>query len=402
MSDSTGLVRLKPGREKPVLHAHPWVFSGAIADAEADSGAIVDVVDAEGRFLARGYFNAASQIRVRLLTWDEDESITPAFWRRRIEGSIARRDDVVIPPRTNAMRLVNAESDGLPGLIVDRYDRWVVVQALTLGIDEHLQLIVDLLVEHLAPDGVYERSDEDVRKLEGLKRRSGVLWGGMPPVPLEIEEHGLRYFVDVRDGQKTGFYIDQRDTRALIHRLARSRRVLNCFSYTGSFTVAAAAGGAGATVNVERNAGAVDLAVENLKLNDLDGRADEDAFVVDHVADALRRFRQEGREFDLIILDPPKFAYTKKQVQSAARGYKDINRIAFHLLAPDGLLATFSCSGLVSADLFQKIVFGAAIDARVNAQILGYLHQAPDHPISLTFPEGAYLKGLLCRVGPSM
>ncbi len=394
-----GVVVLKRGREKPIPRGHPWIYSGAIAVEDATPGEIVDVLDADRHFLGRGYYNPSSQIRVRLLTRDERETVDADFWRRRLRASLARRDGLIVPPRTNAVRLVHAESDGVPGLIVDRYGPWLVLQALTLGIEQRKDLIVELLVELMEPLGVYERSDEDVRRLESLPPVKGVLWGEAPPERLEIEEAGLRFWVDIINGHKTGFYLDQRENRILARRVAEGRRVLNCFCYTGGFTVAAVAGSARETVSVDTSEAAIELATENMRLNGLADRGVDDHFIVGNVFEVLRRFRDEGRRFDFIVLDPPKFAFHAHQVQAAARGYKDINWLAFRLLTPGGLLMTFSCSGVVSPDLFWKIVFGAAVDAGVDAHVVRVLQQAPDHTMSLFFPEGVYLKGLLCRVG---
>lgn len=390
---------LRAGRDKPVLHHHPWVFSGAIARVEGspNDGDIVVVADQAGNFLAQGYYNARSQITVRLLSWDEGEVIDRAFFQRRLERAIAVRQDLATDESTTAYRLVFAESDGLPGLIVDRYNDHLVVQFLTLGIECQKALITGLLAEMLSPTGIYERSDVDVRQYEGLEPSTGLLWGEMPPDLMEIRENGYRFLVDVKAGQKTGFYLDQRENRARVRDFSTGREVLNCFSYTGGFAVYAAAAGAGPIINVESSAEALDLAQRNMALNGL-GFGRHDVYEEGDVFTILRLFRDQGRSFDLAILDPPKFAHTQAQIASAARGYKDINLLALQLLRPGGILFTMSCSGLVSADLFQKIVFGAAVDARRDVQIIGRLTQGVDHPILLSFPEGEYLKGLVCRV----
>lgn len=392
------IVTLKRGREKPVRQRHPWIFSGAIATSPAvEPGTIVDVRDAQGAFLARGYFNPASQIRVRLLTWNEAEPVDRVFWRRRLAASVARRAGLAAGAATTACRLVNAEADLLPGLIVDRYNDWLVVQALTVGIDTRLDELAALLDELLAPRGIFERSDEAVRELEGLPLRVGPLAGEPPPADgIEIRENGLRFFVDVVAGHKTGFYLDQRENRARVGERAAARRVLDCFSYTGGFSVNAAAAGAASVVSVDSSEPALQLARHNLALNGLADRPN-DTLLAGNVFEVLRNLRAEGRRFDLIVLDPPKFAHSAGQVEVACRGYKDINLLAFQLLEVGGYLATFSCSGLVSTDLFQKVVFGAALDAGAEAQILSHLGQAPDHPVLLSFPESAYLKGLLCQ-----
>ncbi len=393
-----GTVILRPGRERSVLRWHPWVFSGAIERVEGapSDGDIVDVRDARGNWLARGYFNRRSQIVVRLLTWDAEEDIGTDFWRRRLERSIARRQNLLSSPHTTACRLVHAESDGLPGLVVDRYGDTLVVQFLTLGVDHRRAELASLLAELLAPRTVYERSDVDVREKEGLPLQAGLLWGDEPPPRLEIRENGLRFWVDVRGGQKTGFYLDQRENRARVREFCAGAEVLDAFAYTGAFGVYAAVHGAERVTFVESSGPALALARENLALNGQDPAQHE--FIEGDVPRVLREFRATGRRFDLILLDPPKFAPSAQDVPRAARAYKDINLIAFQLLRPGGILFSTSCSGAISPDLFQKILFGAALDARREVQIIGYLHQAGDHPVALTFPEGAYLKGFICRV----
>lgn len=392
-----GVVVLKPDREKSVLRRHPWLFSGAIAREEhVTPGGIVRVLAHDGSFLARGYFNPHSQIRVRLLTWDPDEHIDADFWRRRIAMAWARRATPLVRGTGNAWRAVHAESDHIPGLIVDVYAGWLVVQVLALGIERVLDTIVEALVDIARPQGILERSDVEVRKQEGLSPRVRVLWGEPPPGRVEIEEGGHRFLVDLWRGQKTGFYLDQRVNRAIVGRWASGRQVLNAFSYTGAFGVYALAGGATHVVNVDTSADALGLAEVNFRLNGFGPeRWTNEEGNVFHV---LRRYCEEGRQFDMVILDPPKFATSRATLERAARGYKDINLLAFKLLRQGGILATFSCSGLVDPDLFQKIVFSAAADAGVDGQILAFLNQAPDHPVLLTFPEGRYLKDFLIRV----
>jgi 23S rRNA (cytosine1962-C5)-methyltransferase len=395
---SMGTVVLRPGREKPVLNRHPWIFSGAIGriDGSPADGEIVEVVDREHKFLAKGYINRHSQIAVRLLTWSRQENPDQAFWRKRIEAAVERRRTWLQDESTTACRLVHAESDLLPGLVIDRYGDYLVLQALTLGIDQRKAEIASILAELLHPQGIYERSDVDVRAKEHLESSVGVLFGEEPPELLEIRENGHRFLVDVKNGQKTGFYLDQRDNRGRLAAYSLGRNVLNAFAYTGSFSVYAASAGAGQITNVDTSEEALALARSNMQRNKLGERNDE--YVEGDVFNVLRQFRDEGREFDLIILDPPKFAYSRSQVQAACRGYKDINWLAMQLLRPGGILFTMSCSGLVAADLFQKVVFGASVDARRDAQVLERLSQSADHPVLLTFPEGEYLKGLVCRV----
>jgi len=391
-------VILKKGRARPVLQHHPWVFSGAIArvEGEAQDGDVVVVRDAGGNFLARGTLNRRSQITVRLLTWDQDQAIDGDFWRARLAQAIAGRQALADDAATTAYRLVNAGADLLPGLIVDRYDKILVVQFLTLAMDVRKREIVSLLAEIVQPRGIYERCDAAMRAKEGLPSQEGCLWGEDPPGLLQILENGLRFWVDVKGGQKTGFYLDQRENRRRVQVYCPGRTVLNAFAYTGGFAVYAAAVGAGRITNVDSSAEALDLARRNMALNGFAARDDE--FVRGDVFQVLRRYRDQGRSFDVVILDPPKFAHTQAQVKRAARGYKDINLLALQLLRPGGMLVTFSCSGLIGADLFQKIVFGAGVDARRDVQIIERLSQGADHPVLLSFPESQYLKGLVCRV----
>jgi len=394
-----GTVVLKRNRAKPVLQRHPWIFSGAIArvDGEPSDGDVVDVRDAGGNWLARGTLNRRSQIAVRLLTWRPDELVDRDFWRRRLERSIAARHALADDPATTAYRLVHAESDYLPGLVVDRYGDWLVVQFLTLGVERQKDELVDLLfglVEGVR--GVYERSDVDVRAKEGLAERVGLLSGREPPEIVEVLENGQRFLVDVRGGHKTGFYLDQRENRARLPAFCEGAEVLDVFAYTGGFGACAAGGGASRATLVESSAPVLDLARRNFALNGVEAERVE--YVEGDVFSVLRGYRAHDRRFDVVVLDPPKFAHSKREVKRAARAYKDVNLLAFQLLRPGGVLFTFSCSGAVSADLFQKIVFGAVVDAERDAQIVGYLAQGADHPVALTFPQGAYLKGLVCRV----
>jgi 23S rRNA (cytosine1962-C5)-methyltransferase len=393
-----GIVTLKPGREKPVLNRHPWIFSGAIRRIKGrpTDGEIVQVRDSQGESLAWGTLNRRSQITVRLLSWDPDEAIDRAFFQRRLEQAIAARALFVDQESTNAYRLVNAESDLLPGLVVDRYADYLAVQFLTLGMEQRKAEIVALLKGLIAPRGIYERSDVEVREKEGLPPTAGPLAGEEPPDRVAVREKGYRFLVDVKGGQKTGFYLDQRENRRKLIPYCCGRELLNAFAYTGAFAVYAAAGGASRIVNVEASAETLELARENMALNGFDRQEDE--YVVGDVFQVLRQYRDQGRAFDLVILDPPKFAPSRSQVQAACRGYKDINLLALQILRPGGILFTFSCSGLVSPDLFQKVVFGASVDAGRDVQIIERLSQAPDHPVLLAFPEGEYLKGLVCYV----
>lgn len=434
----TSHIIIKREREKPILQGHPWIFSGAIHAVKGDpeDGSIVTVTSQNGAFLVRGYWNSRSQIQVRILTW-QDELINEDWWRRMIRRAVHARQmtESIGRGSTSAYRAINAESDYLPGLIVDVYDRWAVLQALTLGIDQRKEMITKVVrevLDELDADflsneqflmrGVYERSDVDVRGKEGLKPSTGVLWGEEPPENIIIQEsrHYLKYAVDVRRGHKTGFYLDQRVNRSILLGVVaddftpptREHRVLNLFSYTGGFGVAALHGGFGTPghiINVDASKEALALAKQNFEMNfqresesgsewlRWDWR-DRVEFIQADVFDLLREYVEMDEKFDVIVCDPPKFAHNAGQVDKAARGYKDLNRNCFKLINPGGYLMTFSCSGALSADLFQKIVFGALVDSGRQGQIVRYLGASDDHPVALTFPEGAYLKGLLIRV----
>ena len=389
---------LKPGRDKSVRARHPWIFSGAIArvDDEPDAGATVAVHSADGEPLALAAYSPLSQIRARVWSFDPADTIDAAFLAARVhEACSARRP--MLDERHTGVRLVHAESDRLPGVVADFYGDTVVLQLSAAGADAWRDAIVEALAAATGASCIYERSDAEVRALEGLGPRVGVVHGRLPAT-VEIVEDGLRYRIDVAGGQKTGFYLDQRDNRARVGRLARDRRVLNAFCYTGGFTLAALAGGATQVLSIDSAQDALALARHNLSANPaLDATRAQW-----HCADVfteLRRLRNEAQRFDLIVLDPPKFAPTAAHAERAARAYKDINLLALKLLAPGGLLATFSCSGGVDAALFQKIVAGAAVDAGADATIRARLAASPDHPVALAFPEGEYLKGLLLRKG---
>ncbi len=395
----TGQLILNPGREKSVLLRHPWIFSGAVQalKGEPSTGETVNVVSSKGDWLCRAAFSPASQIRARVWTWSQGEEINEAFFTGRIKKAIELRQQLELFKKSDAIRLVHGESDGLPGLVADIYRNVVVIQALSAGIDPSKLEIAGILKEQTGAECVVERSDVEVRKLEGLEEQSGVLLGKEPAGEITINEAGLRFGVDVLHGQKTGFYLDQRENRILAGSLAHGRRVLNCFSYTGGFTVHALAGGAEEVLSIDSSAEALAIARRNLELNDLP--ANRATWMEEDVFQALRNLRDRAETFDMIILDPPKFAPTAAHAAKAARAYKDINLLAFKMLRPGGLLFTFSCSGGVTPDLFQKIVAGAAQDANVNARVSHWLTQAADHPVALNFPEGHYLKGLVCEVG---
>jgi 23S rRNA (cytosine1962-C5)-methyltransferase len=389
---------LQAGREKSLLRRHPWIFSGAIecVNGAPANGDTLPVRSAQGNFLAWAAYNAGSQITARIWSWREDENIDTGFFRSRVANALALRRDFKVADKSSGMRLIHAESDGLPGLIVDQYGDVLVMQINSAGAERWRDTCADILQELCNPTCIYERSDSDSRALEGLALRNGVLRGRLPD-NVEVAEHGLHFKVDVATGQKTGFYLDQRDNRALTETLAHDKDVLNCFCYTGGFSLYALRGGAKSVLSIDASGDALRIAEENLARNGLDPARAEwqeaDVFL------ALRKLRDQGRSFDFIILDPPKFAPTAAFAEKAARGYKDINLLGFKLLRPGGLLATYSCSGGINEELFQKIIAGAALDAGIDAQIVHHLHASADHPVLLSFPEGAYLKGLVLRTG---
>ena len=395
-------VILKTGREKSVLRRHPWIFSGAIqkVQGEPPPGATVDVLSSKGEFLARAAYSPWSQIRARVWTFNE-EPVDAEFFRRKIRSAIATRLALKVGSQSDGYRLIYAESDDIPGLIVDHYEDLLVLQSLTTGSEFWKETLADLLLEETELSTIYERSDADVRELEGMAPQSGVIRAASTLsnhdsrlVNLVVTEHDLRFNINLQSGHKTGFYLDQRPNRLRVRELARDKDVLDGFCYTGGFTVNALAGGARNVLSVDSSGEAIELLKENIALNNLP--ADRQMPLEGDIFQLLRKFRDEGRSFDMIILDPPKFAPTAAQAERAARGYKDINLLAFKLLRPGGILVTFSCSGGIDAGLFQKIVAGAALDAGVEAQIVEHLSQAADHPIALHFPEAAYLKGLIC------
>ncbi|TCW81263.1 23S rRNA (cytosine(1962)-C(5))-methyltransferase RlmI [Burkholderia sp. SRS-46] len=398
-------VTLKPSKDKSLLRRHPWIYANAIdrVDGKPAPGATVIVRAHDGRFLARGAYSPHSQIRVRVWSFDENEPIDHAFFKRRVQRAVAHRNTMI--DGTGAVRLVFGEADGLPGLIVDHYVEdsgdasprgQLVCQFMAAGVEAWKDAIVAALVGATGCPNVYERSDVSIREKEGLEQTTGVLAGDPPPATLIANENGVRYHVDVPNGHKTGFYIDQRENRALVAQYARERDVLNCFCYTGGFSLAALKGGAKRVVSIDSSGDALALAQQNVTANGFDAQRatwlDADAFKT------LRRLVDEGERFDLIVLDPPKFAPTRDSVDRAARAYKDINLSGFKLLRPGGLLFTYSCSGAIDMDLFQKIVAGAAADAKVDARILKRLGAGVDHPLLSAFPEGEYLKGLLLQI----
>ncbi|MBH2982801.1 23S rRNA (cytosine(1962)-C(5))-methyltransferase RlmI [Serratia marcescens] len=389
---------LAKGREKSLLRHHPWVFSGAVqrVEGKAHSGETIDILDSQGKWLARGAYSPESQIRARVWTFQQDEEINIDFFIRRLQQAQSWRDWVAQRDGLDGYRLIAGESDGLPGITIDRFQNFLVLQLLSAGAEYQRPALLSAL-QHCYPEcSIYDRSDVAVRKKEGLPLAQGPVFGDLPPDLLPITEHGMKLLVDIQQGHKTGFYLDQRDSRLAARNYSAGRRVLNCFSYTGAFAVSALMGGCAQVISVDTSQAALDIAKQNVELNKLDLNKAE--FVRDDVFQLLRNYRTQGEKFDLIIMDPPKFVENKNQLASACRGYKDINMLALQLLNPGGILLSFSCSGLMPTDLFQKILADAAVDAGRDVQFIEQFRQAADHPVIATYPEGLYLKGFACRV----
>nr|WP_145496991.1 23S rRNA (cytosine(1962)-C(5))-methyltransferase RlmI [Yersinia ruckeri] len=389
---------LTKGREKSLIRRHPWVFSGAVERIEGKPlpGETIDIMDSQGKWLARGAYSPESQLRARVWTFMQDESIDNAFFIRRLQRAQSWRDWIAQRDGLDSYRLIAGESDGLPGVTIDRFQNFFVLQLLSAGAEYHREALVAAL-QHCYPDcSIYDRSDVSVRKKEGMELTQGPILGDIPPALLPIQEHGMKLLVDIQQGHKTGFYLDQRDSRLAARNYAKGRRVLNCFSYTGAFAVAALMGGCEQVISVDTSQAALDIAKQNVELNQLDLSKAE--FIRDDVFQLLRHYRTQGEKFDMIIMDPPKFVENKNQLASACRGYKDINMLALQLLRPGGILLSFSCSGLMPNDLFQKILADAALDASCDIQFVEQFRQAADHPVIATYPEGLYLKGFACRV----
>lgn len=385
---------LRPGREKALKRRHPWIFSGAVerVDGAPALGETVEAYSASGELLAVAAYSPHSQIRARVWDW-KSRVIDREFFAQQVRRAVAQRARLA-PDATDAVRLVNGEADGLPGVVADRYGDTAVLQLTSAGGERWREEIAEAVLEASGAVRVWERSDADVRTLEGLPPRRGPVRGTPPPPTIAIHEHGLRFEVELEQGHKTGFYLDQRDNRQRLRALARDSDVLDCFAYTGGFALNALAGGARTVTAIESSSAALARARANAALNGLP----DAQWIEGDVFQCLRQFRDEARQFDVIVLDPPKFAPTSAHTERAARAYKDVNLLAFKLLRPGGALMTFSCSGAISADLFQKIIAGAALDAGASTHVVAWLHAAADHAVALNFPEGEYLKGLLCRV----
>lgn len=389
---------LKAGKEKSVQKKHPWIFGSAIHSVEnqPNDGDTVEVYSNRGEWLARGTFSSRSNIQIRLWTWDETENIDQNLIHRRIQKAVETRENILVGGESNAYRLIFSESDSLPGLVVDRYNTTIVIQLSGWGVEKWKDEIIRTLTDVVPHSQIYERSDDEVRLMEGLPVRQQLISGSRLENPVIITENDIRYFVDVANGHKTGFYLDQRENRRIVMRYAFGRDVLDCFSYTGGMAIPCILAGAKTVECIESSNDALALLKRNCELNNI-----HDHQYLIHQSDVfykLREFRDRGKRFDMVILDPPKFAPTIKFIEKASRGYKDINLLAMKLLNPGGLLATFSCSGGVDISLFQKILFGAALDAGRDVKIISRFSQGCDHPVALNFPEGFYLKGFVLQV----
>lgn len=392
------IIKLKKGKDKAARQRHPWVFSGAIENSNSDihDGDIVQVTNSSGEFVAYGLFNGQSRVAIRLMSWEANQFPDEQWWRARIQGAIAARGHLLDATDTNTLRLIFAEADFLPGLIVDKYADFLVLQIHASGTERIKSVVVDELNRLLAPSGIYERSDANARMHEGLPSDNGLLFGIHPPEWVDVSENGIRYRVNIQEGQKSGFYCDQRVNRLLTAKYAAGRRVLDCFCYSGGFSLNALAHGAKEVVSVDSSALAIETLQANVALNGWTG--ERHSGIQADVNKQLRAFADSDERFDLIVLDPPKYAPSRSSLDKAARAYKDLNRRGLLLLESGGLLATFSCSGAMDITTFKQVLAWAAIDAGKEIQFIHQFSQPEDHPIRASFPEGEYLKGVLCRV----
>lgn len=391
-------IKLKKGKEKAVRQLHPWVFSGAIDQIKGNpaNGDVVMVTDSNNDFLAYGFFNDKSRVAVRLLEWNLETEINEDWWRQKIRKAVKSRENLYNED-TNTYRLIFSEADFIPGLIVDRYADFLSVQVLTSGIERIKPIIIDELQKLLDPKGIFDRSDASSRAHEGMDASSGGILAGLePPEFVTVKENGILYHVNIADGQKSGFYCDQRDNRRLVANYSNGKKILDCFSYSGGFSLNAFRAGAKEVVSVDSSALAIDTLKKNIEINGFNHIPHR--LIQSDVNKQLRIFREENEKFDLIILDPPKYAPSRSALTKASRAYKDLNRLAMLLLNEGGLLATFSCSGAVDISMFKQILAWAALDAGKEVQFIDQFAQPSDHPVRSSFPEGEYLKGLLCRV----
>ena len=388
---------LKKGKEKAAILRHPWIFSGALDKIKGKpaNGEIVAVWSASQEFLAYGYFNDQSRVALRLMEWDQNVTIDEAWYTQRLEKAIASRAGL-LNENTNTCRLVFSEADLLPGLIVDKYADFLSLQILSAGMETAKDTIINILRSLLNPKGIFDKSDASARKHENLEPEQGLLWGEVPPEFIEVRENGIKYHINIADGQKSGFYCDQRDNREILAAYTKDKSVLDCFCYSGGFTLNSLKAGASHVTSVDSSALAIETLQHNLKLNGFSETMQTS--VQSDVNKQLRVFKEENQKFDVIVLDPPKYAPSRSALDRAARAYKDLNRLGMMLLEPGGILATYSCSGAVDMETFKQIIAWAALDAGREVQILKQFHQPEDHPIRMSFPEGEYLKGLLLRV----
>lgn len=391
-------IKLKKGKEKAVLQRHPWVFSGALEKIKGspENGEVVKVYSAANDFLAYGYYNDQSRVAVRLLSWNEEQQINEAWYEEKITQAISSRSHLAKSNDTNTYRLIFSEADFLPGLIVDKYDDFLSVQILSSGIEKAKDIIINLLVKALNPKGIFDRSDATARTHEGITAENGLIWGENPPAFIAVKENGISYNINIAEGQKSGFYCDQRDNRKFLAEYTEGKNVLDCFSYSGGFSLNAFKNGASSVTSVDSSALAIETLKQNINLNNFD--ESKHTAIQSDVNKQLRQFSEENKKFDVIVLDPPKYAPSRSALDRAARAYKDLNRRGLMLLEKGGLLATFSCSGAVDIETFKQIIAWAALDAGKEVQIIKQFSQPEDHPIRISFPEGEYLKGLLVRV----
>lgn len=390
-------VILKKGKEKAAMLHHPWIFSGAIdkIKGKPENGEIVKVCSGASEFLAYAYYNAESRVALRLMEWDESKTIDKSWYQLKLRDAIASRQHL-LNENTNTCRLVFSEADFLPGLIVDKYADFLSLQILSSGMENAKQELIEILIEELNPRGIFDKSDAGARKHENLEATQGLLWGETPPEFIEVKENGITYHINIADGQKSGFYCDQRDNRDILAAYSKDKNVLDCFCYSGGFTLNSLKQGAAHVTSVDSSALAIETLKHNLELNGLEASRQES--IQSDVNKQLRVFKEEGKKFDVIVLDPPKYAPSRSALDRAARAYKDLNRLGMLLLEKGGILATFSCSGAVDMETFKQIIAWAALDAGREVQILKQFHQPEDHPVRVSFPEGEYLKGLLLRV----
>lgn len=390
--------RLKKGKEKAVRQLHPWVFSGALETVKGNpvNGEIISVTDSNGEFLAKGFFNNQSRVAVRLLEWNKDVEINEEWWRNRIAKAVKAREDLLNSEETSVCRIIFSEADYLPGLIVDKYSDFLSVQIHTAGIENIKPILLDELQKQLNPKGIFDRSDASARAHEGLEPTHGILRGIAPPEYVEVLENGIKYLINISEGQKSGFFCDQRNNRRIVAQHSQGKRVLDCFSYSGGFSLNSLQLGASEVVSVDSSALAIETLTKNIELNNFDKSKHQS--IQSDVNKQLRIFRESGEKFDIVILDPPKYAPTRSALDKASRAYKDLNRIGMSLLNSGGLLATFSCSGAVDITHFKQILAWAALDAGKEIQFIYQFCQPEDHPVRASFPEGEYLKGLLCRI----